>query len=351
MKQPVEIQTLYAELLERLTAREAQRAIGQAPGSFVVKTVKGAEYYYFQFLEPGGVKRQAYLGRRTGELDSLAARHAEGRRASEADDAGIERLCALLRAGGALRTDAPSVRVIRALSDSGVFRRGGVLVGTHAFVVLGNVLGSAWAGSGMRTQDVDIAAQLNVDVAVPGSAPDVPSILEGLEMGFLPVPALDPRGHATSFKVRGQGLRVDLLTPAQRASSKDVRIGWLGSWAQPLRFLDYLVEQPVRAAVIAGESALVNVPDPARFALHKLIVAGERPASDHAKRDKDMWQAGQLLEVLLSERRGDVLLAWDALVERGTSWTKRVLLGASALQDRFPEVSRTFLHIAGGTPK
>ena len=42
-------------------------------------------------------------------------------------------------------------------SDGGVFRLDGVLVGTHAFLVLGNILGVPWDGGSIRTQDIDIA--------------------------------------------------------------------------------------------------------------------------------------------------------------------------------------------------
>lgn len=68
-------------------------------------------------------------------------------------------------------------------------------VGTHAFIVLGSLLGVRWATS-LRTQDVDIA--------VPGINADLPSALDSLEMGFLPVSGLDPKSPTTSFKVRGQ---------------------------------------------------------------------------------------------------------------------------------------------------
>jgi len=345
-RQPLEVQTIYAELLEQLAVYEASRTIGHTAGSFVTKMVKGQEYYYFQSLGPGGVKSQTYLGRRDAALDGLAERFAEGKASIAADQRSIERLAALLRAGGAMVTDAPSARVLRALADAGVFHAGGVLVGTHAFVVLGNLLGVRWSSS-LRTQDVDIAADPTLDIAVPGMGADVPSALENLEMGFLPVPGLDPKSPTTSFKVRGQSLRVDLLTPATRAQSRPMVLPRFGAAAQPLRFLDYLMESSVRAAVVNGGVVAVNVPDAGRFALHKLMIAGERPAVMQPKREKDLAQAAQILEVLSEDRPGDLVLAWEALAARGKAWTKRVEAALPAL-DRISSVAaQSVREIAG----
>ena len=77
-----------------------------------------------------------------------------------------------------MTTDVPSARVIRALADAGVFRLGGVLVGTHGFVVLGNVLGVRWSGVGLRTQDTDVAAPSRMSIALPGESTDVPGALQ-----------------------------------------------------------------------------------------------------------------------------------------------------------------------------
>lgn len=337
-RQPLEVQTIYAELLDQLGAYEASRTIGHTAGSFVTKTVKGQEYYYFQHVGPGGTKSQTYLGRRDAALDKLAARFAAGRSGIADDQTSIDRLAALLRAGGAMVTDAPSARVLRALADAGMFHAGGVLVGTHAFVVLGNLLGVRWDSS-LRTQDVDIAADPKLDVAVPEITADLPSALESLEMGFLPVPGLDPRTPTTSFKVRGQSLRVDLLTPAARIHSHPVRLARFGAAAQPLRFLDYLLESAAPAAVVNGGVVAVKVPDPARFALHKLIVAGERPAAMQAKREKDLLQAAQLIEVLVDDRPGDLSLAWESLAARGKPWVGRVNKSVKSLERASPSAA------------
>lgn len=345
-RQPLEVQTIYAELLEQLATYEASRAIGHAAGSFVTKTIKGQEYYYFQNVMPGGAKQQTYLGKRDAALDDLARRFAEGRANVTAEQESIERLAALLRAGGAMVTDTSSARVLRALADTGVFHAGGVLAGTHAFVVLGNLLGVRWASS-LRTQDVDIAADRTVDIGIGSMGGDVPSALESLEMGFLPVPGLDRTSPSTSFKVRGHSLRVDLLTPSARAASRPIAIRRFSAAAQPLRFLDYLIERPVRAAVVDGGVVAVNVPDPARFALHKLIIAGERPAAMQTKRAKDLAQAAEVLEILAEDRPGDLTLAWEALAARGRSWVSCVERSLPGLGRMSPSAAESVRRLLG----
>lgn len=52
----------------------------------------------------------------------------------------------------------------------------------------------------------------------------------------------------------------------------------------------------------------------------------------HSKRDKDLAQAAQIIEVLHSDRPGDLLLAWEALAARGKAWTGRVEKSLAALE-------------------
>ena len=330
-RMPLEVQTLYAELLERLSALEARRSIGHVSGSFVTKVIKGDTYYYFQYSDPGGMKRQLYIGRKDKFLDEVVKKYREERGSFQEEGTGIQRLCGLLRAGGALSTDSASARVLKALSDGGVFRLGALLVGTHALLVLGNLLGTRWAGSSLRTQD--IATEPTLSIAIPDLWTDIPGVLESLEMGFLPVPQLDPRKPSTSFKVRGKGLRLDLLTPLRgRRPQGPVTIPRLNAAAQPVPFLDFLITRPVRGAIVDSGGILVNVPDPARFALHKLIIAGERMTVTHTKRGKDLRQASQVFSLLIEERPGDVHLAWEEILHEGKGWVKRVTDGVSALK-------------------
>jgi hypothetical protein len=126
-----------------------------------------------------------------------------------------------------------------------------------------------------------------------------------------------------------------------------VEVRRLAAAAQPLPFLDYLLEDPVRAAIVDGGASSVAVPDPARFALHKLITAGERPAVWAARRDKDLAQAAQVLEALVTDRPGDVTIAAEALVARGSGWTRRVSDGLRALERTSPDVVSRVRELSG----
>jgi hypothetical protein len=81
------------------------------------------------------------------------------------------------------------------------------------------------------------------------------------------------------------------MTTGDETRSRPVRLARFAAAAQPLRFLDYQIESSARAAVVGGGVVAVNVPDAARFALHKLMVAVERPAAMQSKREKDLTQA------------------------------------------------------------
>ena len=217
-RHPEDTQTLYAELSALLLALDGERGRSHLAGSFSTKAIAAGEYIYFQYSDPGGTKRQLSIGRHTKALAAVLARLDRQRKRHLEELATIERLARLLQAAGATILPHPVARVLGALADAGVFRLGGVLVGSYAFALVGNALGVDWPQVAWRTQDVDVAGHLQI--AAPSLQADVPGALESLQMGFLPVPQLDPRHATTSFKVRGQQLRVDLLTPGREGQEE-----------------------------------------------------------------------------------------------------------------------------------
>jgi hypothetical protein len=330
--------TLYAELLALLLAVEGGRGWSHLAGAFTRKSVGSGEYVYFQYSEPGGTKRQFSVGRRTDAIDAIVEAYQRARPAHEEELAQIARLARLLSTAGLTVLPHPVARVVRALADAGVFRLGGVLAGSYAFLLLGNALGVSWPAGAWRTQDVDVAGDLQV--AAPALEADVPRALESLEMGFVPVPQLDGRKPSTSFKVRGKPLRVDLLTPGADKSDEPVYIPRFRAAAAPIRFLSLIMDeaQPV-PAVHADGAVLCVVPAPARFALHKLLVSRSRPSVQQAKSPKDLHQAALLLEALARDRPEDLEAATRAFVESGPVVVRRVARGLESAEARWPEAA------------
>lgn len=314
---------LLADLRERLEAFEAMRSIATLRGDFTTKVVKNTVYNYFQATTPGG-RVQIYIGPDNDETLRLIEEKKAGKDDVHIDLAMIQRLAAQVIAGGVVPVMPDMARVIGRFADSGVFHAGGVIVGTVAFQIYGAMLGVRWGGDARQTQDVDVAGSNHVAIAVPDIKADVPAVIESLGMGFFPVPGFSRKEPSTSYAIRGKTLRVDLLTPGSRGASAPVFIRRLNAAATPLRYLDYLIEDAVHAVMVAGTPCLVNVPQPARYALHKLIVSQERDVTATDKKAKDLRQAGLLIELLREERPGDLALALETLTKRGKTWTNKV---------------------------
>lgn len=330
--------TLQAELLGMVLAEEAGRDWSHLSGSLSTKTVRGHEYLYFEYFEPGGYRRQLALGRQTPELLALVARR---RQAVAARRSGVElaqQYANMLRAAGVAGLDHGVARVLSALADAGLFRFGAVLIGSHAFARYADALGVTWPEAAWRTQDIDLARHL--EIATPELTSDVPGTLDSLQMGFVPVPQLDPRHASTSFMVRGKPLRVDLLTPGRDGQAAPVPIPRFRAAAAPIKFLSLLLVDPMPAiAMHRGGAFLITVPAPARFALHKLLVSQTRSLVQQPKSGKDLHQAALLLELLAEDRPDDLKETALAFASSGRAVTAKVLRGLAAMTRRWPSAT------------
>ena len=77
----------------------------------------------------------------------------------------------------------------------------------------------------------------------------------------------------------------------------------------------------------------------ARYAVHKLIVYGERPIRERTKAGKDLLQAACLASFFVE--RGPVESfneAWQDALARGRDWRMRALQGKMALLSLAPEL-------------
>src|ERR1700730_13987840 len=322
---PLVAQTTYAELLERCAAAAFSDAFTEE-GLFTVKTGKARRYWYFQ-TRTGEARTQRYVGAETPELLERITNHRESR-----DDERERRalVSTLVRSFNLPRPIPEIGDIIAALAKAGVFRLRGVLVGTVAYQTYSAMLGVRLPVAALQTGDVDIAQFKNVSVAIQDSTPPVLEVLKQVDKTFRAVPHVVDGRRVTSYAAKG-GLRVDFLTPNESGeTSQPQPLPALRTDAQPLRFLDYLIHDPEPAVVLHGAGTCVQVPAPARCAVHKLIVSRRRPEGV-AKRDKDLQQAAALLAALAVKRPQELRQAWQEAYDRGRTWRELLTEGLSQL--------------------
>jgi hypothetical protein len=334
---PASAQTAYAQLFEAALAADHVRSVSDLSGSFSAKTVKGRTYWYYQCTQPSGVLTQHYVG-----PDSPAVRRLiEGAKVPGAL-AALEPLIRAAHALGCASLIPKHERVLRRLAEYGFFRAGGILVGTHAFLAFGNMLGVRWGRPGL-THDIDFAhAGRALSLALPSTLEVRTSdAIDSLAMGFLPITQLAGKSGASFLNPKEPEFRLDFLTARHRGGEEPFFHRQLHVALQPLRFMEFSLEQVEQAVVFSrARAVLVNVPEPARFALHKLIVYGERTGSYRAKAGKDLSQAGSLLAYLWEHRRAAAEAALDDLRGRGRGWTSRFAVGAQALMKAHTELQQ-----------
>ncbi len=224
--------------------------------------------------------------------------------------------------------------MIERLADSGLFSAGGILVGTHAFLAYQNIFGVRWT-AGAATLDLDFAhAGRNVSLALPENLKlDTTAAIDSLEMGFIPNQA-----HTSFRKADEPDFDLDFLTSRGRTGDTPVTVAWLNLTMQPLRFMELSLQDPIRATLIARSGPIVvNLPRPERYALHKLLVYGERAQAQRTKARKDIAQAAALLDYLLTHDTAEIAAMWVDVNSRGPGWRKRLKEGFDATHTLYPE--------------
>jgi hypothetical protein len=325
-------QVLYSEL--------AQRALDAAfssdfsiEGRFVTQESGNRRYWYFDTTkEDGSGKHRRYVGPAD---DPDITRRVESFKDFKADYRSRRKLVStLVREAYLPRPEPMAGDIVQALAEGGFFRLRGVLVGTVAYQAYSALLGVRLPETVLQTGDADFAQFHSISAAVGDEMPPLLELLRKVDATFREIPHQMDSRRSTAFISRS-GYRVEFLTPNRSSSDYDGVPALMpalgGASAQPLRFLDFLIYEPVRAVLLHGAGVPVLVPTPARYAVHKLIVAERRRSDDagHAKSDKDLRQAGSLIEAMVRQNRSiDLTDAYAEAWGRGPAW--RAALTASA---------------------
>lgn len=325
---PLSAQTAYAEIFEQARSFELNNALAGLTGSFQKLARKNQEYWYFAYRDLDQRVRMVYIGPNEERVRTLVQRFDKIRLGKPLVP---QSQAALVL--GCIATVPKHFRMIKRLSEYGFFRAGGVLIGTHAFLAMGNLLGVRW-NDGAATLDVDFAhAGKNISVALPADLRiDVHSALESLEMGLLPITQFNGKAGTQYRNPEDQELRLDFVTSATR-SGKPVNMPDLNLALEPLKFMEFSLQDTTQGCVISRMGAcVVNLPAPERYAVHKLIVFGERPVTERTKSTKDLLQAASLIDYFANTGQSNIFnAAWQDALSRGKGWRSRAMQGMEAL--------------------
>jgi len=317
---------LYADLLQKV---QDSRLAALHGGSYVSKLVHGSRYWYYQTRTLAG-QVQRYLGKESAELLAQIEAARQSQAALGAIMAERKRLVAMLILGGATPEKGRAAKILEKMADAGVFSAGGVLIGSFGFACYGNMLGVSFDDTLRRTEDMDFGFERELQIGIQR---DLKSDLAQTDESLATPRQINPWVMPNDM-VTPDGFKIEFLTTKSGPHDKaPVPIERFNIHAQPLDFMDYLIEDAQDAVVLSGAGIPVAVPNPARFALHKLAISQRRPVGSQAKVKKDLAQAGKLIEVLATENPGALILAHDAILRRPDHFGKVVASGALRLSD------------------
>jgi hypothetical protein len=336
---PIAIQTLYADLVEKAWTGDTARLLEGVPGSAYLRQTPSGSYWYWQPpTEQGGRRSATYLGKDTPALRKRIA-EMRGSRAPS-----LRERRELVRALRSSRLPAPdrlTGEIAAALAQAGVFRLRAVLVGSVAFQCYPGLLGTRLPAPLSRTGDLDVAQFHSIAVAVEDAVEgDLLGLLKQVDGRFDAVADPMDTRRTLRYALRDEGQEiyaVDILSPMRgRERGRVTYLRAIRSNAQIVRFLDFLLYQEQNAVMLHGPGVPVNVPAPERYALHKLLVSQMRLAvpRSQVKAAKDIAQGEALIGILREQRPGDLIDAWEEMLDRGPSWRRKA---AQAIRRLSPE--------------
>lgn len=281
------LQTLFAELAQQVAS--APRS-----GSIYTRERDGIRYYYAKV--PVGMGRlDSFIGK-VG--DPAAEEEAQRLRRGMDLARGRRKLVTILRNEGLAAPHRRIGATLDAIAFSGLFRSGAVLVGTGAYMVSEPLVGHFLPKPTLMTGDLDLAT---ANLALTAEPPEAfEGILKRGDPTFRSVMQIDPRKAPSRFST-ADGFLVDLIAPTRRKTDANpVPVKALKAGAAPLQHIDWLIAEPVPTVALWGAGVAISVPQPARLAVHKLILAQKRDPAMRLKRQKDIAQADALIEALIA---------------------------------------------------
>jgi hypothetical protein len=185
------------------------------------------------------------------------------------------------------------VEVLKRMHKAGVLRNI-VLIGSWCGLFYKEYFSGQRYIASITTRDMDLLVPVPMNIK---DKVDIEDLLK--DLGFI----LGFKGSEGYIKLEHPELTVEFLVPERGAGTdKPFKLPQLGLNAQKLRYLDLLTTKIIRVEV---DGFKINLPHPALFSLHKLIVSGER--RNNEKKQKDQEAALKIMKALIVKGELDKL--------------------------------------------
>lgn len=171
----------------------------------------------------------------------------------------------------------------------------------------------------LKTRDMDFLISMPEKIK---QVVDIPALLK--DLGFI----TSFRGQRGYIKLDHPDLIVEFLVPARgKGSDKPYSVPKLGINAEALRFLDFLLENTIKAKI---EDFYLNLPHPVNFALQKLIVSRRRSKEDKAIKDRNIALA--ILKALIKKKEANIIeKVFKSMPEK---WQRKVIRGLEETNEK-----------------
>lgn len=168
----------------------------------------------------------------------------------------------------------------------------------------------------IRTKDIDFL------VPIPPRFKKEVNIFELVkDLGFIE----RYRGSKGYIKLEHPDLSIEFLIPERsRGSDKPYDIPALSINAQPLRFLDFLLENTIS---VNAEGMHIKLPHPAAYALHKFIIFKRRSKAE--KHDRDIEGALRVFNELIRHKKNhEIRLIFKRMHKK---WRTKILANLKSI--------------------
>ena len=210
------------------------------------------------------------------------------------------------------------IEVLKRLEKAGILKHV-ILIGSWCIPFYKDYFGSVRYPTAIKTRDIDFLVPTPLKTKIKM---DIPKLLK--DLGFI----VDFKGAEGYIQLEHSDLIIEFLVSEKgRGSDKPYQLPQFGLNAQPLRFLDLLILDTIKVKI---EGIEINLPHPANFALHKLIIFQRRTKEEKIIKDRNA--AIEILKALIA--KGEAAIIKHVFNSMIPKWQKKVIKGLEEAKER-----------------